>query len=91
MERRREYGNAKCLLSSREGLRLGSASCAPMRSFFCANCAGNNRGAGGVGRWARLDFLPPALGHAFLPRLRVSARTGLFLYVKRLTARRFVK
>jgi hypothetical protein len=34
---------------------------------------------------------PPALGHAFLPRLRVSARTGLFLYVKRLTARRFVK
>ena len=43
-----------------------------------------------LGRWARLDFLPPALGRAFLPRLRVPAPCGAFLSVKRLTACGFV-
>jgi hypothetical protein len=40
-----------------------------------------------LGRWARLDFLPPALGRAFLAPLRVPARAAL---LKRLTACGFV-
>jgi hypothetical protein len=53
-------------------------------------CAGNNRGACRVGRWARLDLLPPEPSSApSLPRLRVPARAGAF-FVKSLTACGFV-
>jgi hypothetical protein len=41
-------------------------------------------------RWARLDFLPPSPRARLPPRLRVPARAGLFLSVKRLTACGFV-
>jgi hypothetical protein len=53
-------------------------------------CAGNNVALVVLGRWARLDFLPPALGRAFLAPPPSPRSCGAFLAVKRLTACGFV-
>jgi hypothetical protein len=65
------------LVTRRTEVRL-RVMCSYAELFLCERCAGNNRGACGVGRRARLDFLPPSPRARLLARLRASARAGFF-------------